>query len=475
MTHKTKLAIIGAGSAGLTALKEARRVTEDIVLINHGPYGTTCARVGCMPSKALIAPAQALQRRAFMASAGVRGTDALAVDLPAMLAHVRALRDRFIQGPITLAESLGERLFSGRARFLDANTLEVDGERIVAQRTIIATGSHPIVPDAWKSLGERVLTSDNVFEQQDLGRRVAVIGLGAIGAELGQALALLGLQVIGLTHGETVAGLSDPAVSGALVDALRRDMRIVTSVQAELEPLGETAVRVRAGGQAHEVDWVLASLGRQPNLEGLGLEDLGVEINARGMPAFNRQTLRVGELPIYIAGDVNGIRPILHEAADEGRIAAYHALHPEAECLARRASMGVVFTEPGAAVVGKRFRELQLEDFVVGEADFSRQGRALMEGRNVGLLRIYLACPDGRILGAELAAPAAEHLAHLLAWAIQCNMTVDEILQLPFYHPVIEEGLRSALQVARRALGQRRVTPDLPLCEEPAAWALGGD
>ncbi len=474
MLHKTKLAVIGAGSAGLTALKEAQRVTDDIVLINHGPYGTTCARVGCMPSKALIAPAQALQRRSFLASAGVCGTEALTVDIPALLAHVRGLRDRFIQGPIKLAESLGQRLFSGRARFLDANTLEVGGERIAAERIIIATGSRPVVPAAWQTLGGRVLTSDDIFEQQDLGRRVAVIGLGAIGAELGQALALLGLDVIGLTHGETVAGLSDPAVSDALLAALGRDMRIVTGVEAELQPLGETAVRVHAGGQVHEVDWVLASLGRRPNLDGLGLEALGVEIDARGMPAFNRQTLRMDEFPIYIAGDVSGIRPILHEAADEGRIAAYHALHPEAECLARRTPMGVVFTEPGAATAGKRFSELQGEDFVVGEADFSRQSRALMEGRNAGLLRVYLACPDGRVLGAEMATPGAEHLAHLLAWAIQAEMTVDQVLQLPFYHPALEEGLRSALQAARRALGQRRVTPDLPLCGEPAAWALGG-
>ncbi|MCK9516461.1 MAG: dihydrolipoyl dehydrogenase [Ottowia sp.] len=477
MTHKTTLAIIGAGSAGLTALKEAQRVTDDIILINHGPYGTTCARVGCMPSKALIAPAQALQRRSFMARAGVRGTDALSVDLPAVLRHVRALRDRFVQGPIELAESLGARSFSGRARFVDANTLEVGAERITAERTIIATGSRPIVPDAWKTLGPRVLTSDDVFEQEDLGPRVAVVGLGAVGTELGQALALLGLQVTGLTQGETVAGLTDPAVSNALLEALRKDMRIVTGVQAELEPLGETAVRVRAGGEVHDVDWVLASLGRRPNLEGLGLEQLGVALDARGMPAFDRQTLRLDGLPIYIAGDASGIRPILHEAADEGRIAAYHALHPDTECLARRARMGVVFTEPGAAVVGRSLRDLQATgtDFVAGEADFSRQSRALMEGRNAGLLRVYLDSPDGRILGAEIAAPAAEHLAHLLAWAIQAGMTVDDVLQLPFYHPVVEEGLRSALQAARRALGKRRVTPDLPLCGEPAAWALGGD
>lgn len=475
MTRKTRLAVIGAGTAGLTAIKQAQHVTDDIVLINEGPLGTTCARVGCMPSKALLAPAHAYARRSFLAQTGVRGTEGLSIDLPAVLAHVRRLRDRFVAGPIRAAQALGDRYISGQARFLGPNTLEVNGERIEAQSIIIATGSRPILPKPWKALGQRVLTSDDIFEQKDLGRRVAVVGLGAIGAELGQALAQLGLQVIGLTRSDTVAGLSDPEVSDALIDSLRNSMQVHTGVDVELQAVGDTGVRVQAGEQHFEVDWVLASLGRRPNLDSLGLEALGVHLDDHGMPDFDRDTLRIGDHSIYIAGDVNAMRPVLHEAADEGRIAAYHALHPDAASVGRRTSLGIVFTEPSAARVGQTHAELKGQDIVVGESLFSDQGRSLIEGRNAGRLRVYLGCSRGHLLGAELVAPDGEHLAHLLAWAIQHKLTIDEILQLPFYHPVIEEGLRSALQSARRALGQRRKTPDLPLCEAPAAWALGGD
>lgn len=475
MTRKTRLAIIGAGSAGLTALKEAQRITDDIILVNDGPYGTTCARVGCMPSKAMIAPARAFQHRDFLAKAGISGADGLSADIPAVLRHVRGLRDRFIAGPVALADSLGARSISGRARFLDPNTLVVNDTRIEADAIIIATGSHPVLPAPWAQLGSRVQTSDTIFEQPDLGRRVAVVGLGAIGAELGQALALLGLDVTGLTQAETLAGLSDPVISASLAKAMGRHMDIMTEVKVSLEPDGPDAVTVTAGERRFTVDWVLASLGRRPNIADLGLENLGVAIDDHGMPEFDRKTLRIGETTVYIAGDVSGLRPLLHEAADEGRIAAWHALHPGADCLSRRTPLGVVFTEPSAATIGAGYASLKGRDFVTGQVDFSGQGRALMEGRNAGRLHVYVEAPGGRLLGAELAAPDGEHLAHLLAWSIQQGLNVDEVLHMPFYHPVVEEGLRSALQDARRKLGERRTTPDLPLCEEPASWAHGGD
>lgn len=204
-----------------------------------------------------------------------------------------------------------------------------------------------------------------------------------------------------------------------------------------------------------------------------GLDTLGVALDRRGVPVFDPETLRIADLPIYLVGDVNGQRPLMHEAADEGRIAAHHALQPEAGCLGRRVPLGIVFTEPGAGRVGLSYRELPASGVVVGVGDFSRQARALMAGRNAGLLHLYVEAKKGRLLGAEAAMPDAEHLLHLLAWSIQQGLTVDAMLQMPLYHPTVEEGLRGALQAARRELGERREQPDLPLCREAVDWALG--
>ncbi|MGC3872525.1 dihydrolipoyl dehydrogenase [Halomonas sp. GXIMD04776] len=472
MTRQVKLVVLGAGTAGLTALSEARRYTDDVLLINAGPYGTTCARVGCMPSKALLEVAHAYGRRDWLGESGIRGTDTLEADLATIMAHVRKLRDRFIAGPIGTAESLGERSIHGQPRFLDPTTLEVNGERIQAETVIIATGTRPILPEAWRALGDRVVTSDDVFELQAPGRRLGVVGLGPIGVELGQAFAQLGCEVHAFTRGSSVAGLSDPDVNASLLDVLKGQMSVTTETDVTLRQ-GDKGVLMQGGSREVEVDWVLASLGRRPNVEGLGLDNLGVELDKRGVPLFDASTLRIADLPIYITGDVNGLRPLMHEAADEGRIAAYHALHPEAECLSRRTPQGIVFTEPGAGHAGLTRAELPQSGVVTGSVDFDQQGRALMAGRNAGRLQLYADERDGRLLGVEMVAPDAEHLLHLLAWSIQQELTVEQLLEMPFYHPVVEEGLRTALQAVRRELGKRRTQPDLPLCHEPADWALG--
>lgn len=472
MPRKARIVILGAGTAGLTALKEARRYTDEVLLINDGPYGTTCARVGCMPSKALIEVAHAHARREWLATAGIDGGEHARADLVAVMAHVRSLRDRFTAGAVRLAESPGERSIHGKPRFLDAQTLEVNGERIHADATIIATGTRPVVPEPWRAIGERLVTSDQVFELVAPGHRVGVVGLGPIGVELGQAFAQLGCEVHAFTQGSTVAALSDPAVNASLLEVLHKQMSITTGATVEVRP-DKGSVVLDDGTAPVSVDWVLASLGRRPNIEGLGLDDLGVELDKRGVPVFDPATLRIRNLPIYLAGDVNGLRPLMHEAADEGRIAAHHALHPGADCLARRAPMGIVFTEPGAGRVGLAHHELPKSGVVIGRSDYSRQARALMAGRNAGLLHLYADEREGRLLGAELVAPDAEHLLHLLGWSIQQGLSVNQLLQMPLYHPTVEEGLRGALQEIRRKLGQQRTQPDLPLCRDAIDWALG--
>ncbi|WP_227370088.1 dihydrolipoyl dehydrogenase [Halomonas sp. M20] len=472
MARQAKLVILGAGTAGLTALSEARRYTDDVLLINAGPYGTTCARVGCMPSKALLEVAHAYGRRDWLEESGIRGAETFEPDLPTIMAHVRKLRDRFIAGPIETAESLGERSIHGQPRFLDPTTLEVNGERIQAETMIIATGTRPNLPEAWRAFGDRVVTSDEVFELQAPGRRIGVVGLGPIGVELGQAFAQLGCEVHAFTKGSNVAGLSDPEINASLLKVLKSQMSVTTGADVTLRQ-SDDGVMIQGEEQEVVVDWVLASLGRRPNVEGLGLENLGVELDKRGVPLFDASTLQIADLPVYVTGDVSGLRPLLHEAADEGRIAAYHALHPEAECLRRRTPQGIVFTEPGAGYAGLTRADLPKSGVVTGSVDFTQQGRALMAGRNAGILQLYADESDGRLLGAEMVAPDAEHLLHLLAWSIQQELTVDQLLEMPFYHPTVEEGLRTALQAARRELGQRRAQPDLPLCHEPADWALG--
>lgn len=452
MDESYDVAIIGAGSAGLSALREVRKQTERFVLINDGPYGTTCARVGCMPSKALIEAAGAYHRRHALAEFGVSGADGLAVDIAAVLKRVRQLRDGFVDGVTKLTDALGERSIAGRARFVEPQVLAVGKRRIAARKIIIATGSRPVVPAAWAALGNRILTSDDLFEQETLPSRMAVVGLGSIGMEMAQALARLGIDVAGFNTSRQLGGLSDPRVGKAAVALFREAFTLHLGEAAELEAAGEQ-VRVRAGSREILVERVLVALGRRPNLDDLGLDTLGVTLDDKGMPPFDPLTLQIADLDVYIAGDANQQRPLLHEAADDGYVAGHNAGRDAPACFERRTPLAIVFSDPNIAVVGQAYDQLDPAAIRVGEADFSDQGRARMAIENYGLARVYADKRTDRLLGAELCVAHGEHLAHLLAWAVQQKLTVQDVLRLPFYHPVIEEGLRTALRDLAAQLG----------------------
>jgi len=471
MDKKVDVAIIGAGTAGLSAVREVQKATQNFVIINGGKYGTTCARVGCMPSKVLIQVANDFHRRHVFFKLGIHGANNLTLSVPVVLRHVRSLRDRFVGGVLKTVDGLGDHNIEGYTQFVEPNVLQVGGVTVQANKVILATGSRPIIPRAWQSFASRLITSDEIFEREDLPASIGVVGLGVIGLELGQALHRLGIKTTCVGRRPFIGGLSDPEVNRYAVRAMSHEMNFWTGLEARVEPEGQR-FRLSYGNQSVVVDGILASLGRRPNLENLGLEKLGVKLNAQGLPSFNSNTMQVEDLPIFLAGDMNGDKPILHEAADEGRIAGYNSVHEAPTLFSRRARLKITFCHPNIAVVGRSFASLNGEDFAIGEVKFDGQGRSLVMEENLGHLRVYGQRGTGLLLGAEMVAPAGEHLAHLLSWVIQKGMTVFEVLQLPFYHPVVEEGLRTALRDLAAKVETKRPDFELALCGESGVECL---
>lgn len=440
------VAIIGSGTAGLNALAQTRRAGKSFVLINGGEPGTTCARVGCMPSKALIQVAEDYHRRTHLGKYGIDGHEGMTLDVPEALEHVQDLRDTFVDRVLgNSTDDLPEDCFiQDDARLLEPTLIETAGQRIRARAVVIATGSRPLVPESWSGLGDRLITTDDLFELEDLPASMAVIGLGTIGLELGQSLSRLGIQVTGFDQLERIAGAQDPEVNQAAIDLLGREFPLHLGTAAEIEEQADR-LRVTAGDQSVLVDKVLCSIGRVPNVQGLGLENLGVPLDARGVPTFDPNSMQVGDLPVFIAGDVTGDRPILHEAGDEGKIAGYNAARGEALRFRRKTPLFINFCDPNICAVGLRWNQLDRATTAVGQVKFAPVGRALIMGRNRGVLRLYADKASGRLLGSEMIGPKGEHLAHLLCWCIEQGLTVGELLRMPFYHPVIEEALQAAL------------------------------
>ncbi len=470
MSQPLDTIIIGAGTAGLAALREVRKRTDRYLIVNEGPWGTTCARVGCMPSKTLIEAANAYHRRHAFDTFGLRGAAGLSVDLPAVLQRVRDLRDDFVASVMESTRDLGKARVSGRATLVGPNKVDIDGRHHATRSIIIATGSRPKLPDDWLAFGSRILTTDTLFEQTTLGPRIAVIGMGAIGVEISQALARLGLQVAAFTTGDTLAGLSDAALNAELKTLLQREMVLHIGAPAELREV-PGGIEVRSGNNVVVVDQVVAAMGRAPNIEQLGLVTLGVPLDKRGMPTVDPQTQQIGDLPVFLAGDANTHAPLLHESADEGHIAGINALAPAPVCFQRRTPLSIVFCDPNIAVVGQRKADMDAAQTVTGTVSFANQGRARTAQRNHGRLYVHADRATGRLQGAELCAPDGEHLAHLLALAVQQKLTVHDMLGMPFYHPTLQEGLRTALRDAASQLPEARES-DLATCGAMGIAAL---
>ena len=454
MARHVEVAIVGAGSAGLAALEEVRKVTDDFVVIDGGPLGTTCARTGCMPSKTLIQVANEYYRARRLEGRGIHGGKKLRLNISEALAYVRKLRDGFAGEVVLSTRRLGSRLIRSRAAFVGPNVLRVGKKEIFAKRVILATGSRPVVPEEFLALGSRVVTTDSLFELADLPARIGVVGLGSIGLEIGQALSRLGCDVVAFDRSRGLGNLTDPAVNSYASRHFAGEFEILFGVEAELRGRPEN-IEVVARGRAYARDLILASLGRRPNLDSLGLEALGVALDEGGLPEFDGATMKLRGLPVYLAGDASARRAVLHEAVDDGRIAGYNSVHRNPRRFRRRAPLAVTFSEPNLALVGKTRAELKRGRFVTGAASFETQGRCLILGENYGLLHVYADADGGKFLGAEMVGPAGEHLAHLMAWAFQRKLTVFEMLRMPFYHPTVEEGLRTALRDAAMKVKSR--------------------
>ncbi|WP_457442339.1 dihydrolipoyl dehydrogenase [Roseateles sp. P5_E4] len=445
MTFSCDVAIIGAGTAGMAAYRAARAHTDRVLLIEAAHYGTTCARVGCMPSKLLIAAAEAAQAVREAHRFGVQA-EAPRIDGRAVMQRVRDERDRFVGFVLETVHGWPEstRLF-GRARFLAQGVLDVDGQRVEARTIVIATGSRPFVPAGWRErLGARLIVNDDVFDWVDLPKSIAVVGAGVIGLELALALHKLGVRVRLFARGDRVGPLTDPELQPLAQKLFAEDLPLTLS--ATLDPALD-GDQVLVGGE--HFDAVLCTAGRQANLDGLGLETLNLPRDAQGHPLIDRHTSQWGGMPVFIAGDVTNDRPLLHEASDAGRIAGDNAARwPDVHSRPRRAPLAIVFSEPQIAIAGASHSELLAtgRDFDVGRVSFADQGRSRVMLVNRGGLHVYAERGTGRLLGAEMIGPAAEHLGHLLAWSVQRGDTVQQMLDCPFYHPVVEEGLRTALR-----------------------------
>lgn len=462
ITRKVSVAVIGAGTAGQNAFRQALKTNKDIVIINEGFWTTTCVTVGCMPSKLLIAAAERAHVAKYSEEFGIHSD--VNINGKQVMARVQAERSHFESYLEKEVESWpADKKIAGRALINTDGLIEVNDELIQADKIIIATGSSPFIPEGWSDkLGKTMLTSDTVFELSDLPDSMAVIGAGAIGLELAQAFSRLGVAVTLFNQKNQVAGLIDDAINAKAIDCLSLDLTLqLGSEIKEVATLMDDSDRLVASihytdqddneGQ-WQGDYVLVATGRRNHIDQLGVEHIGVELDDKNRPkALDATTGRVGNLDVYIVGDANARLPLLHVASDEGYSAGSMVCDKDNEAYIRPPSIpfSIVFCEPQIVNVGLSIPEIEKNpelEYVIGEVSFDNQGRSRVMGVNCGLLHIYGCKKTDKVLGASMVGPDAEYIGHILVTAITNNITVKQLLDAPFYHPTILEGLRTALR-----------------------------
>ncbi|KYQ73162.1 dihydrolipoamide dehydrogenase [Acinetobacter pragensis] len=293
----------------------------------------------------------------------------------------------------------------------------------------------------------------------DLPKSLAVIGSGVIAIELAQAMHRLGVKTTIFARSRKVGTLTSPNLQ------LLAQKELQTELDIKFEVLPKTVANTQAGVEiTYEengaeltliTDYLLTATGRDSNLQNLKLENINKAFTDLKKLPVDPQTKQLMHYPIFIVGDAKTATPIQHEAAHEGKFAIHNALnYPKVKSLKTLPPLGIVFSSPEMATIGQSFKDLKNNniEFVTGFVSYEKQGRALVLGKNKGAAEIYVDKMSRKVLGSELFIESAEHLAHLLAWMISEQLTVDDALTKPFYHPTLEEGLRTALKHARRQL-----------------------
>ncbi len=444
------LVVIGGGTAGIVASTTAAGLGARVALVESDRTGGDCLWTGCVPSKALIAAAAtaASARRASEKGIDVEGVH---VDFGRVMAGVRASVATIapVDSPETLS-SKGVRVISGRAAFADASTLLVDGDPLPFRRAVLCTGASPSVPDLpGLRTAAITLTSDSVWDLDELPDRLLVMGGGSIGCELGQALARLGARVTVVEAADRLLPREDPEASALVGASLRRDGVTVltgTSVLRVDDRDGPTTVvHLDGAGQTStvDVDAVLVAVGRRARTGGLGLDAAGIEVADPGTVVVDRQ-LRTTNPRVWAAGDVTALPAFTHVAGVHGAIAATNALLGLRRKVDLSAVPRVTFTDPEVAAVGATGpgagNGSGTRSVRIGHTDVDR---AVVDGRTEGFSRLVLD-RRRRIVGATLVGPRAGESLAEVTLAIRRGAGTGVLTSTMHPYPTYGDGVWNA-------------------------------
>src|SRR5690625_223130 len=448
--------VVGAGPGGYVAAIRAAQLGQKVTIVDKGNLGGACLNVGCIPSEALIQAGQLAVKSGGSEEMGIT-TEGVSVDFEKVQEWKGSVVNRLTTGVESLLKGNKVDVIQGEVYFVDQNNVRIMDEEksqtYTFKNCIIATGSRPIEIPTFK-FSERVLDSTGALSLKEIPEKLVVIGGGYIGIELGTAYANLGSEVT-VIEGEKdiLGGLFDRRITQMVKRRLKqKGVELITQAMAkgveEYED-GVTVTYEAKGGEATiDANYVLVTVGRRPNTDELGLEQVGIELDERGLIEIDKQC-RTNIPNIYAIGDVVAGQPLAHKASYEGKVAA-EAISGEKSEIDYLAMPAVVFSEPEIATVGYTVDEAKEKGYnaKASRFPFAANGRALSLNDADGFMNLITREEDGLVIGAQIVGPNASDMIAEIGLAIEGGMTAEDIALTVHAHPTLAEMTMEAAEVA---------------------------
>lgn len=453
---ETDTLVLGAGPGGYVAAIRAAQLGQKVTIVEKENLGGVCLNVGCIPSKALISAGHRYEHAVHSESMGITAEN-VKVDFTKVQEWKGTVVKKLTGGVEGLLKGNKVEIVRGEGYFVDANNIRVmtesSAQTYTFKNVIIATGSRPIELPTFK-YSKRVLNSTGALNLPEIPKKLVIIGGGVIGVELGSAYANFGTEITILEgSGELFAGAFEKQMSSIVSRNLKKKgAEIVTNAMAKgvVEKEDGVIVTYEAKGEEKsiEADYVLVTVGRRPNTDEIGLEQLGIEMGERGLIKIDKQC-RTNVPNVYAIGDIVAGPQLAHKASYEAKIAAEAIAghHSQIDYLGIPA---VVFSDPELASVGYTESQAKEEgiDVITAKFPFAANGRALALDSTDGFVKLVTRKEDGLVIGAQIAGPSASDMIAELGLAIEAGMTAEDLAMTIHAHPTLGEITMEAAEVA---------------------------
>ena len=447
--------VVGAGPGGYVAAIRAAQLGQKVTIVDKGALGGVCLNVGCIPSKALIEAGHSAQKAKGSEDLGIT-TENVAVDFSKVQDWKGKVVNKLTSGVEGLLKGNKVDILSGEVYFVDDHKVRVMDEKKSQTYTfnncILATGSTPIEIPGFK-FSDRVIDSSGALDIKEIPEKMVVVGGGYIGTELGTAYANFGTEVTILEGTKDILGGFEKQMSQLVKRNLKKKgVKVITEATAKNaeETDGGVKVTYEAKGKEEvlEADYVLVTVGRRPNTDEIGLEQVGIDVDEKGLVKVDKQR-RTNKGNIYAIGDIVEGKPLAHKASYEAKVAA-EAISGEKSEVDYLGIPEVVFSEPELASVG--FNEKGAKeagyDVKASKFPFAANGRALSLNDTDGFVKLITRKEDGLVIGGQVAGVNASDIIAEIGLAIEAGMTAEDIALTIHAHPTLGEMAMEAAEIA---------------------------